>query len=316
MTEFITLGEPLVVLASENQDISLDAAEHFSKYLAGAELNVAIGLSRLGHKGIYISKVGDDSFGNFIIESVKKAEIETTYLTKDKNYSTGFYLKQKVSEGDPKVDYYRKNSAAANLSIAELKALDLSGIKIAHLSGIFPALSETSLKTFQAFNQKLNEADILTIFDPNLRPVLWDNQEKMIRTINDLAKQSQIILPGINEGEILTGSSEPEKIADFYLEQSPLTKIVVVKLGADGAFVKLKNGEQYFVSGFKVAKVVDTVGAGDGFAVGLESALLEGKTLKEAVKLACAVGALAVQSSGDSEGYPTKEELKTFYKEM
>ncbi|MCT1195177.1 sugar kinase [Lactococcus lactis] len=316
MTEFITLGEPLVVLASENQDISLDEAEHFSKYLAGAELNVAIGLSRLGHKGIYISKVGDDSFGNFIIESVKKAEIETTYLTKDKNYSTGFYLKQKVSEGDPKVDYYRKNSAAANLSIAELKALDLSGIKIAHLSGIFPALSETSLKTFQAFNQKLNEADILTIFDPNLRPVLWDNQEKMIRIINDLAKQSQIILPGINEGEILTGSSEPEKIADFYLEQSPLTKIVVVKLGADGAFVKLKNGEQYFVSGFKVAKVVDTVGAGDGFAVGLESALLEGKTLKEAVKLACVVGALAVQSSGDSEGYPTKEELKAFYEEM
>ena len=299
MTEFITLGEPLVVLASENQDISLDAAEHFSKYLAGAELNVAIGLSRLGHKGIYISKVGEDSFGNFIIESVKKAEIETTYLTKDKNYSTGFYLKQKVSEGDPKVDYYRKNSAAANLSIAELKALDLSGIKIAHLSGIFPALSETSLKTFQGFNQKLNEADILTIFDPNLRPVLWDNQEKMIRIINDLAKQSQIILPGINEGEILTGSSEPEKIADFYLEQSTLTKIVVVKLGADGAFVKLKNGEQYFVSGFKVAKVVDTVGAGDGFAVGLESALLEGKTLKEAVKRACAVGALAVQSSGE-----------------
>ena len=179
MTEFITLGEPLVVLASENQDISLDVAEHFSKYLAGAELNVAIGLSRLGHKGIYLSKVGEDSFGNFIIESVKKAEIETTYLTKDKNYSTGFYLKQKVSEGDTKVDYYRKNSAAANLSIAELKALDLSGIKIAHLSGIFPALSETSLKTFQAFNQKLNEADILTIFDPNLRPVLWDNQEKI-----------------------------------------------------------------------------------------------------------------------------------------
>lgn len=95
MTEFITLGEPLVVLASENQDISLDVAEHFSKYLAGAELNVAIGLSRLGHKGIYLSKVGEDSFGNFIIESVKKAEIETTYLTKDKNYSTGFYLKQK-----------------------------------------------------------------------------------------------------------------------------------------------------------------------------------------------------------------------------
>ncbi|MBS5602213.1 MAG: sugar kinase, partial [Lactococcus lactis] len=180
MSEFITIGEPLVVLASENQDISLEAAERFSKYLAGAELNVAIGMSRLGHEATYISKVGDDSFGNFIIESVKKAEIETTYLTKDKNYSTGFYLKQKVSDGDPTVDYYRKNSAAANLSSSELETIDLSEIKIAHLSGIFPALSKTSLKTFQTFNQKLNEANILTIFDPNLRPVLWDNQEKMI----------------------------------------------------------------------------------------------------------------------------------------
>lgn len=113
----------------------------------------------------------------------------------------------------------------------------------------------------------------------------------------------------------MTGSSEPEKIADFYLKQSPLTKIVVVKLGAEGAFAKLKSGESFTLSGFKVTKVIDTVGAGDGFAVGLESALLEGKTLKEAVKRACAVGALAVQSSGDSEGYPAKEELEAFYKE-
>ena len=60
MSEFITIGEPLVVLASENQDISLEAAERFSKYLAGAELNVAIGMSRLGHEATYISKVGYD----------------------------------------------------------------------------------------------------------------------------------------------------------------------------------------------------------------------------------------------------------------
>lgn len=76
MSEFITIGEPLVVLASENQDISLEAAERFSKYLAGAELNVAIGMSRLGHEATYISKVGDDSFGNFIIESVKKRRLK------------------------------------------------------------------------------------------------------------------------------------------------------------------------------------------------------------------------------------------------
>lgn len=90
MTEFITLGEPLVVLASENQDISLDVAEHFSKYLAGAELNVAIGLSRLGHKGIYLSKVGEDSFGNFIIESVKKRRLKRPISPKIKTIQQAF----------------------------------------------------------------------------------------------------------------------------------------------------------------------------------------------------------------------------------
>ncbi|MEG0908405.1 MAG: PfkB family carbohydrate kinase, partial [Lactococcus sp.] len=75
------------------------------------------------------------------------------------------------------------------------------------------------------------------------------------------------------------------------LGQSKRTESVVVKLGAEGAFVKTKTGAAYTVSGFKVDKVVDTVGAGDGFAVGLESALLEGKTLEVAVHRACAIGA-------------------------
>lgn len=314
MAEFITIGEPLVVLAAQEADQSLVEASKFEKFLAGAELNVAVGMSRLGHKVAYLSKVGQDAFGQFIIEATKKAGIDTTHLTTDKQHLTGFYLKQKVSHGDPAVDYFRKNSAAANLSAEEMVDLDLFQVKIAHLSGIFPALSETSLESFRLFNQKLNAANILTVFDPNLRPALWESREKMIAITNELAKGSQIILPGINEGKILMGSEDPEAIADFYLNQSDLTQTVIVKLGAKGALVKEKSGQAFTVSGFRVEKVVDTVGAGDGFAVGLESALLEGKSIQEAVKRACAIGALAVQSQGDSEAYPTQTELASFYK--
>lgn len=313
MAEFLTIGEPLVVLAGQEVDRSLEETNCFEKFLAGAELNVAVGMSRLGHKAAYISKVGDDSFGHFIIEAAKKAGIDTSNLTADREHLTGFYLKQKVNQGDPVVDYFRKNSAAANLTPEEIVDLNLSQVKIAHLSGIFPALSETSLETFQLINQKLNAANILTVFDPNLRPSLWDSLGKMIEVTNELAKGSQIVLPGINEGKILMGSEEPEAISDFYLNQSDLTHTVIVKLGAKGALVKTKAGETYTVSGFKVKKVIDTVGAGDGFAVGLESALLEGKTIQEAVKRACAIGALAVQSQGDSDGYPTQAELASFY---
>ncbi|PLW61311.1 sugar kinase [Lactococcus lactis] len=313
MAEFLTIGEPLVVLASKDRDTSLNVASNFEKFLAGAELNVAVGISRLEHKAAYFSKVGDDPFGNFIIEASTKVGIDVTHLTKNSKYLTGFYLKELVSFGDPEVAYFRKNSAAANLAVTELEDLDLNGVKLAHLSGIFPALSSTNLETFKVFNAQLNEANILTVFDPNLRPALWESHEKMVDVTNELARGSQIILPGINEGELLMGSREPEKIADFYLKQSDLTHTVVVKLGADGAFVKTKNDKSFTVPGFKVKKVIDTVGAGDGFAVGLESALLEGWPIEDAVSRACAVGALAVQSQGDSEGYPTKEELIEFF---
>ncbi|WP_285123786.1 sugar kinase [Lactococcus petauri] len=314
MPKFITIGEPLVVMASQDVDVSLDEAVHFKKYLAGAEFNVALGINRLEHSVGYISKVGSDTFGRFIAEAAQEAGLDTRNLIYDENLLTGVYLKQCVSKGDPATSYFRKNSAASNLKLEDIDMSALKDVQVAHLSGIFAALSDTALQTFKAFNDKLNENKVLTVFDPNLRPALWKNQEEMISTLNELAKKSQIILPGINEGKILMGSSDPEEIADFYLRQSSLTESVVVKLGAEGAFVKTKAGATYTVSGFKVDKVVDTVGAGDGFAVGLESALLEGKTLEVAVHRACAIGALAVQSAGDSEGYPTRQELMDFYK--
>ena len=66
------------------------------------------------------------------------------------------------------------------------------------------------------------------------------------------------------------------------------------------------------MKGFKVAQVVDTVGAGDGFALGLITALMEGKSQRDAVVRANAIGAFAVQAPGDNDGYPTPEQLQAF----
>lgn len=314
MPKFITIGEPMVVMASQDIDVNLDEAVHFKKYLAGAEFNVALGMNRLGHCTSYVSKIGSDPFGRYIFEEAKKTGLDIRNLIYDENLLTGVYLKESVSKGDPATAYFRKNSAASNLKVEEIDMSLLNHVQVAHLSGIFAALSDQTLQTFKVFNHRLNDEKIVTIFDPNLRPILWENKEIMISTINDLAKMSQIVLPGIHEAKILMGSTNPEEIADFYLKQSDLTKSVVVKLGANGAYVKTSSGQVLTVPGFKVDKVVDTVGAGDGFAVGLESALLEGKSLEVAVHRACAVGALAVQSAGDSEGYPTRNQLIDFYK--
>ncbi|PET36763.1 2-dehydro-3-deoxygluconokinase, partial [Bacillus sp. AFS001701] len=131
----------------------------------------------------------------------------------------------------------------------------------------------------------------------------------MVEQINAVAFQADYVLPGISEGERLTGFKNPADIASFYLQKG--VKLVVIKLGEEGAFYKTLN-EEGTVPGFKVEEVIDTVGAGDGFAVGLISGLIENPSIYEAVLRGNAIGALSVQAPGDNDGYPTKVKLLQF----
>jgi 2-dehydro-3-deoxygluconokinase len=143
-------------------------------------------------------------------------------------------------------------------------------------------------------------------FDPNLRPTLWPSRAAMVEGLNALAELADWVLPGIGEGEILTGYTKPEDIARFYLERG--ARGVIVKLGPRGAYFQTTD-EAGTVVAEPVAKVVDTVGAGDGFAVGVISALLEGRSMAEAVTRGNRIGGLAIQVIGDSEGLPTRAQL-------
>lgn len=133
-------------------------------------------------------------------------------------------------------------------------------------------------------------------FDPNLRPALWRSQTEMAETLNALASHADIVMPGLGEGLILTGKSSPEEIAKFYLDKG--AKLVIVKLGERGAYFENRS-ESGVVPACRVKKVVDTVGAGDGFAVGVISALLEGHPVAEAVARGNSKGSLAIQVIGD-----------------
>lgn len=312
MSEVITIGEPIVTFAATEPDVSLADALDYHKILGGAELNVAIGVQRLGHSVDYISRVGTDPLGDYVIKTILGHRVGTQYISTDQEAWTGHQLKQLVTTGDPLTFNYRKNSAAAHLKPEVINKVDLTDVKIAHMSGIFPAISETADASFRTLLKRLIDNDILINFDPNLRPSLWESESKMRTTINELAGFADIVMPGVEEGKILMGSDDPEKIADFYLT-GVRTKTVIVKIGSKGAFVKTSAGDSYVVDGFKVANVVDTVGAGDGFALGVITALLENQSMASAVRRGNAVGALQVQTPGDNDGYPTPEKLSAFY---
>ena len=164
----------------------------------------------------------------------------------------------------------------------------------------------------EALNRKAKESGCLFSFDPNLRPQLWPSKENMIESINGMAAKSDVFLPGINKAKILIGESDPKKIAQRYIEAG--AKTVIVKVGAKGAYYADRHGESGFVDGFPVTEVVDTVGAGDGFAAGVLTGLREGASLSEAVRLGCAIGAIQVMSKGDNDGLPYRDELDAFMK--
>ncbi|EMN3918775.1 sugar kinase [Citrobacter farmeri] len=305
--DVITIGEAMAMFVA-TQTGDLAEVESFIKRVAGAELNVATGLARLGMKVGWVSRVGNDSFGRFVLNSLKKEGIDAQGVTLDERYATGFQLKSKVENGtDPIVEYFRKGSAASHLSVADYNDAYFSAARHLHLSGVAAALSASAYELLAHTARTMKAQGKTLSFDPNLRPVLWKSEAEMIEKLNRLAFQADWVLPGLKEGMILTGQQTPEGIADFYLRHG--VKAVVLKTGADGAWYKTADGEKGSVAPVKVDNVVDTVGAGDGFAVGVISALLEGRTLHQAVTRGNKIGALAIQVQGDSEGLPTRETL-------
>lgn len=309
MAEVILFGEPMVMFTAKTPG-NVEDVEEFVRLLAGAEVNVAIGLKRLGHSAAYVTKLGKDPFGAYIEKKLRTEGIEAQIAYDEVNW-TGFQLKNKVLEGDPQVTYFRRNSAAAHMSVEDIEKLDFTGARLLHVTGIPPALSDSCRKATYRLMERAREQGLFISFDPNLRPSLWENTETMISVINDLASKADLVLPGTGEGKILMGSDQPEEIAAWYRRNG--AKMVIVKAGPRGAYVESDEIRSYY-DGYRVEQVVDTVGAGDGFAVGVISAYLEGLTLPEMADRGNAVGAIQVTVESDNEGLPTPEELKVFQK--
>ncbi len=306
--DVITFGEAMMMLVADRPG-PLELAETFSKRTAGAETNVAIGLARLGLQVGWASRLGADSMARYLLGAMQAEGIDCSHVVCDPTQRTGFLIKGRVSDGsDPPIEYHRKGSAASLIGPDDIDAAWLTSARHLHATGVFPALNANTYAAAERTLALMRDAGRTISFDPNLRPTLWSSRESMVAGINALAAKADWVLPGIEEGKILMGSDEPAAIAHFY--RSLGAKLVIVKLGADGAYYDSDTAGCGHVAGFPVANVVDTVGAGDGFAAGVISALLAGRSVAEAVKRGCWIGARAVQVLGDTEGLPAKSELE------
>lgn len=304
----LLVGEPMGLFVAERTG-HLEDVDIFSATTCGAELNVAVGLRRLEHQVSYMTKLGHDPFGKRIVKTMNASGISTDMVMYSETHPTGFMFKSKVLEGDPDIFYFRKGSAASTISPEDVEHLDYPQYDIVHITGITPALSDSAKAATLAVLKQAKAHGAMFSFDPNLRPQLWPSIQCMSDFMNQVAYQADLFLPGIKEAKVIIGLDKPEEIAEHYLAHG--TKCIIIKLGAQGAYYATKECSGY-VPGFHVEQIIDTVGAGDGFAAGVLSALQEGLSLENAVRRGCAIGAIQLMSKGDNDGLPTRTELDAF----
>lgn len=297
--EVVTLGESMVLFVAEQPGL-LREATTFRRYVAGAESNVAIGVRRLGHTAGWISRVGDDEFGRAILFRLRGEVVDTSGVVVDPQAPTGVFFREQRADGPIEVLYYRCGSAASRLSPADLNETYLRGARFLHLTGITPALSPSCRETVFAAAETARGAGVNVVLDPNVRRKLWGVDEAR-SVLRDLATRCDVLLPGADEAELLTGESDPEIAAAALRALGPA--LVVIKNGAQGCLAASEGG---IVRGaaVPVARVVDPIGAGDAFAAGFLASQLRGLALAESLALANRCGALAMTIPSDAEGLP------------
>lgn len=304
--EVVLFGEMMVLLIA-NEYGPLPSVEVFRKKTAGAETNVAIALSRLEHNVAWCSLLGNDSMGVYLRSVIEAEGVNCEQVKLVDGARTGFMLKGRVLNGDPPIEYYRSGSAASQMSVDDIDFDWLSRARHLHVTGIFPALSTKTFELTVKAIEFMKMAGKTVSFDPNLRPSLWKSESEMKVKINYLASLAHWVLPGFDEGKFLTGASYCQDVADFYHELG--VDDVVIKLGPKGAYYSSTTAGKGEVVGKPVVNIVDTVGAGDGFAAGFISGRLDGLSFYDAVRRGTIIGASAVQVESDTDGYPKKEEL-------
>ena len=243
----------------------------------------------------FVARVGRDMFGDQAVAGFEKEKINTEHVSRDKSRPSGVALIFVAKDGENSI-------AVAGGANNGLSAADVRKAKSVFTgAGMLIMQLETPLESVQAAADLAAKAGVPVILNPAPARAIPD----------ELLKKVSIITPNETEAELLTGIKVDSDQAAALAADKLLArgvKIVIITLGSRGAFV-VGDGVKKLVPGFKV-KAVDTTAAGDTFNGALAVALVEGKTLENAVRFANAAAALSVTRLGAQTSVPTRKEIE------
>jgi 2-dehydro-3-deoxygluconokinase len=298
MVDVVTLGE-CMVLVYPTELVSLDESSRLVMDIAGAESNLCIGLSRLGHTARFISRVGNDPLGSLMRKILTREGVILDGLRIDSSAPTGVFFREHLPDGRRRVYYYRRGSAASHLGPGDLLWEHFCGARIVHITGITPALSESCAEACVKAIELAHRAGAVISFDPNYRAPLWDFSLARQALLPILA-QADIVLMGHEDARALLDEEDELQSIKKAAQMGP--KTVILKRAENGAWA-WEGGRLHQVLAYPVKEVIDPVGAGDGFDAGFLAGWLRGYSVAECLRLGAHNGAAAVEVLGDYQGY-------------
>ena len=318
--DVVCIGEALVDFLPNRRGAQVRHVTQWTPCLGGAPANVAVGVARLGGTSGLVGVTGDDEFGHFLKEGLAAEKVDVRFLRQTHEGKTGLGFVSLTRTGERSFTFYRTRAAETFLDARDThpgrELLDVSRVVHAGTNSLIHAPARRAV--LEAM-ERACDAGQITSTDPNLRLHLWKDPRVLQKLLHTLFKRCAVVKLSEEEIEFVTGSSDVET-ALRWLEKRGVV-LAVVTLGPKGAALRF-SGETRFVPAKKV-KVVDTTGAGDGFASGLlfgitrqyatraELEFADFDALEAHARLGCVVGSHVVTKVGAVAGLPTMRSLKT-----
>ncbi|PLR76773.1 2-keto-3-deoxygluconate kinase [Bacillus sp. V3-13] len=304
MAEILTIGDAMVTLNPVSKG-PMRFVESFNRRVGGAELNFAIGCARLGVNTGWISRLGNDEFGRYIRNFVRGEGIDISQVKLVDRYPTSVNFKEIMEDGSGRTFYYRANSPTSTLRLDDLAEDVVKQAKVLHVTGVFPAVSEQNFEIVMRAAELAKKHNVLISFDPNIRLKLWSKEQAKMK-LSQLLPYVDLLLTGEDEAELLLGVNEPKRIVGECKRYGIST--IAIKRGEQGS-IGYHLGQYAEAPAVQAGKVVDTVGAGDGFDAGFVYGILNNWPLEKTLKFANTIGSMVVSVSGDNEGLPYLEDV-------
>jgi sugar/nucleoside kinase (ribokinase family) len=307
--DLVGLGSAIVDFVPSSLGVPLKEVKLFSPSAGGAVSNILVGGSRLGLGTSLLGCVGDDEFGEFILEDLRNEKVDVSMVKRVKERTTGIAFYSLDKTGERHYVFYRipgHSDPESMLRKDDIRKERFVQTKVFHLSESLLRGTATR-NTVYWILKRAKKKGVIVSYDPNVRESLWINQEDFDDTQHKVIGFTDILMSTYEEMKVITHEESIPQILDTALSIGP--SVVVVRF--DERYILATKDKEYQIPIFPV-KAVDTSGAGDAFDAGFLFGYIRKWPLDKSVLLGGAVAAIKVSKIGTKSGLPNREEAMKF----